>query len=98
MYSTQGYTHSQSHTHNHTHGEVVWTLSALSPEWKEKEVAKESSLMSPTICSRAGGQGLPYYTSHRALTFHSCVIMPKGLLRCTVTLKPVSKVMFLMAL
>lgn len=66
----------------------------------EKEVAKESSLMSPTICNRAGGKGLPYYTSQRALTFHSystCVIMPKWLLKCSVTLTPVSKVMFLMA-
>lgn len=97
MYRTQGYLHTQSHTcARGLKEEVVWTLSALSPEWKEKEVTKESSLMSPTICSRAGGQGWPYYTSHRALTFHSCAIMPKWLLKCTVT--PVRKVMFLMAL
>lgn len=56
--------------------------------------------MSATICNRAGGQGVPNYPSHGALAFHShggFVVMSKWLLRSTVTLTPVSKVMFLMA-
>lgn len=56
--------------------------------------------MSATICNRAGGQGVPNYSSHGALAFHShggFVVMSKWLLRSTVTLTPVSKVMFLMA-